>query len=146
MRKHIILFLLIFTASHAHADKARVIKIKPNKNKSQATAPMPEQNAMMGLAMQSVMQSLSMEQIGGLAGCLEQYFKSKGIATPDPGPDAAAQSQWAQEFMASPTGQAAIQACQGQIQTLLPQVQQKMQQQSSQDLPANLLVPASPQP
>lgn len=142
MTKHIFLILLILTTT-AQADTLRIKK--HHATKPEQTAINPDQAALTAAAMPNIMQSLSMDQVGGLAGCLEQYFKSQGIPTPDPGPDATAQAAWAQEFMASPTGQAAIAACQGQIQTLLPLVQQNLQTSPAGNSPLGSTLPASPQ-
>lgn len=88
---------------------------------------------MMALATQAVMQSLSMQQIGGLASCIENYLgPNHAVLQNQPNPaDIAAQMAWAQDFMQSPDGQGAIAHCQGQIQTLLPLVQQQMNPQNS---------------
>lgn len=113
----------------------------PQPAVTQAT-PMPAPDGMsedqvMQSNMQSVMSSLSQDQLSSFAACIEKYvdpqtannvaMQSMGAGGVPGAAPVAGSYQNTQQFLSTPQGQQVMQNCQAEIQALIPTVQNQAQ-------------------
>lgn len=136
MRAVLILLLTLVTLNSAVAGTSVYAKKKSGSEVNESAG--VNEDGTMQTAVQAVVTSLTPEQIGAFATCLEKYVdpETASNVTKQTLGDGSMQVQEGsyqntQAFMTSPLGQEAIKNCNTHIESLLPKVQQQFQQDLS---------------